>query len=201
MLSSGKRDSSIFIYANRGSAEIIVLNVHHNHGGVLGGEGAVDKDFETCDICRWRGDVAWVVEFATADGESNTFLLLFVWFVITYYFAVSDISVIWDVFQFDEETCVGSWNVSNSLEEASAFVAKTSSPTWLEMGILHESWVFHFFASDWVDDCVGLVPLWPIVISEGNYHMGWFHSAYIILRQAAWQESLCVIGHPQWWFT
>jgi hypothetical protein len=65
----------------------------------------------------------------------------------------------WDVFQRGEETCVGSWNVSNSLEEASTFVAKTSSPKWLEMGILHESRVFHFFAGDWVDDSVGLVPL------------------------------------------
>jgi hypothetical protein len=87
------------------------------------------------------------------------FLFFFVWFVIADYFAVSDLSVIWDVFQFGEETSVGSWNVSNSLEEASAFVAKTSSPKWLETGILHESRVFHFLAGDWVDDSVGLVSL------------------------------------------
>jgi hypothetical protein len=68
-------------------------------------------------------------------------------------------SVIWDVFQIDEEKCVGSWNVSYSLEEASAFVAKTSSPKRLEMGIFHERRVFHYFSGDWVDDCVGLVPL------------------------------------------
>jgi hypothetical protein len=55
-------------------------------------------------------------------------MFLLVRFVVTDYFAVSDISVIGDVFQFDEETCIGSWNVSNALEEASAFVAKTSSP-------------------------------------------------------------------------
>jgi hypothetical protein len=69
-----------------------------------------------------------MVEPVASDGESNTFLLLLVWFVTAYDFAVSDLSVMWDVFQRVEETCVGPWNVSNSLEEASAFVAKTSSP-------------------------------------------------------------------------
>jgi hypothetical protein len=47
------------------------------------------------------------------------------WFVIADYFAVSDLSVFCDVFQFDEEKCIGSWNVSNALEQASTFVAKT----------------------------------------------------------------------------
>jgi hypothetical protein len=56
------------------------------------------------------------------------FLFLLVWFVITYYFAFSDLSVIWDAFQFDEETYVSSGDVSNALEEASILVAKTSSP-------------------------------------------------------------------------
>jgi hypothetical protein len=81
------------------------------------------------------------------------------WFVIADHFAVSDLYVIWDVFQIDEETCIGSWDVSNALKQASAFVAKTSGPKWLETGILHESRVFHFFAGDWVNDCVGMVPL------------------------------------------
>jgi hypothetical protein len=45
-------------------------------------------------------------------------------------FAVSDLSVCWDVCQVNEETCIGSGNVSNFLEEASAFVAKTSRPNW-----------------------------------------------------------------------
>jgi hypothetical protein len=82
-----------------------------------------------------------------------------VWFVIADYFAVSDLSVSWDVFQFDEETCVGSWNGSYSLEEASAFVAEASSPKRLETGIFHDSQLLQFFSCDWVDDCVGLVPL------------------------------------------
>jgi hypothetical protein len=104
-----------------------------------------------------------------------------VWFVIAYYFAVSDLSVFRDVFQFDKETCIGSWNVSNALEQASALVAKTSGPKWLETGILHEIRVFHFFSGDWVDDCVGMVPLLPMVISEGNRHVGRVHSAKVIL--------------------
>jgi hypothetical protein len=82
-----------------------------------------------------------------------------VWFVVADYFAVSDISVIWDVFKFDEETCIGSWDVSNALEQASAFVAKTSGQKWLETGIFHESRILHFFSGDWVYDCVGVVPL------------------------------------------
>jgi hypothetical protein len=80
-------------------------------------------------------------------------------FAIADYFDVSDIYVFWDVFQFDEETCIGSWNVSNALEKASAFVAKTSSQKRLETGIFHESRVFHFFSRDWVDNCVDMVPL------------------------------------------
>jgi hypothetical protein len=39
-------------------AEIILFNVHHHHGGVLGGEGAVDQYFECCDICCGSGDIA-----------------------------------------------------------------------------------------------------------------------------------------------
>jgi hypothetical protein len=80
-------------------------------------------------------------------------------FVVADYFAVGYLSVFWDVFQFDEEKCISSWNVSNALEQASAFVAKTSGPKWLETGIFHESRVFHLFSGDWVDDCVGMVPV------------------------------------------
>jgi hypothetical protein len=105
------------------------------------------------------GNIVGVVEYVASYGEPNAFLFLLVWFLIADYFAVSDISVIWDVFQFGEETCIGSWNVSYSLEQASTFIAKTSGPKLLETGICHESRVFHFFSGDWVDDCVGMVPL------------------------------------------
>jgi hypothetical protein len=82
-----------------------------------------------------------------------------VWFLIADYFAGSDLSVIWDVFQINEEACLGFWNVPNSLKEASALVARTSSPKRLETGVFHKSRVFHFFSGDWLDDCVGMVPL------------------------------------------
>jgi hypothetical protein len=87
------------------------------------------------------------------------FLFLLVWLIVADYFDVSDISIIWDVFQVDEEKCVGSWDVSNALKQVYTLIAKTSRPKWLETGILIESRVFHFFAGDWVDDCVGMVPL------------------------------------------
>jgi hypothetical protein len=75
-----------------------------------------------------------------------------VWFVIANNFALSDLSFIWNAFQRDEETCVGSWNVSNALKKTPAFVAKTSGPEWLETGILHKRCIFHFLAGGWMDD-------------------------------------------------
>jgi hypothetical protein len=103
----------------------------------------------------------------------------------------------WDVIQCGEETYIGAWNVSNALEQAAAFVAKTSGPKWLETGILHKSRVFHFFAGNWVDDRVGVVPLCPMVISEANRHMGCVHSAKVILGQVAWRELPGSSGHPR----
>jgi hypothetical protein len=82
-----------------------------------------------------------------------------VWFIIADKFSVIDLSVLLDVLQRGEETRVGSWDVSNALEQASTLFAKTLGPKWLETVILHESRVFHFFAGDWVYDCVGMVPL------------------------------------------
>jgi hypothetical protein len=35
--------------------------VHHNHGGVFGGKGAVNPDFECCDVSRGSGDITIVV--------------------------------------------------------------------------------------------------------------------------------------------
>jgi hypothetical protein len=43
--------------------------------------------------------------------------------IIANYFAASDVSFIREVCQFYEEICIGSGNVSNSLEEASVFVS------------------------------------------------------------------------------
>jgi hypothetical protein len=75
-------------------------------------------------------------------------------FEIADYFAVSDLSVCRDVSEFDKKTCIGTGDVSNSLEEVSAFVAKTALPKGLETGILHECHIFHFFPRDGVDDGV-----------------------------------------------
>jgi hypothetical protein len=85
--------------------------VHHHHGGVLGGKGVVDQDFECCDVGRGSDDVAGIIEYVAAYGQPDSFLLCLVWFVITDYFAVSDLSVFWEVCGFGKETCVGSWNV------------------------------------------------------------------------------------------
>jgi hypothetical protein len=67
--------------------------VHHYHGGVLGGKCAVDQDFECCDVGRGSGDVAGIIESVAAYGQPDLFFFRLVWFVITNYFAVSDLSV------------------------------------------------------------------------------------------------------------
>jgi hypothetical protein len=54
---AGQHHLHVFKPWQRGT-EIIVFNVHHHHGGVPGGEGDVDWDFECCDICGGCGDVA-----------------------------------------------------------------------------------------------------------------------------------------------
>jgi hypothetical protein len=72
------------------------------------------------------------VEVATSpDGQPDSFHFCLVWFVIANYLAVSDLPVFRDVCEFDKETCVGSWNVSNSLEKSPVFISKTSFPKWL----------------------------------------------------------------------
>jgi hypothetical protein len=91
-------------------------------------------------------------------------------FVIAKYFAVSDLSVFWDVCKFDKETCFGSRNVPNALKKAPGIVSKTSFPKWLQTGVFHKGHVFHFFPGDGVNDCIGLVLLGLMVISQGDGH-------------------------------
>jgi hypothetical protein len=95
-----------------------------------------------------------------------------VWFVITNYFAVSDLSVFWDVCRFDKDTCVGSGEVANALKKASDLVAEASFPKWFQERVFHEGHVFNLFSGDWVEDCIGLVLLGPMSISQGNVHVG-----------------------------
>jgi hypothetical protein len=83
------------------------------------------------------------------------FFFFFVWLVVTYNFAVCDLSVLWYVFEFNEEACVCSWNVVDALEEATRLIAKAYFPKRLEVWILHEVHVIHFIARHWVYYCVG----------------------------------------------
>jgi hypothetical protein len=61
------------------------------------------RDFECCGVGRGSGDVAGVVESVTAHDESDTFLFFLVRFVIADYFAVSGLSVLRDVSEFDKK--------------------------------------------------------------------------------------------------
>jgi hypothetical protein len=76
--------------------------VHHHHGRIFCGEGAVDKDFECCDVRGGSCDITGVVQPVAPDREPDAFFFFFVEFVITNYFAVSDISVFWDVCNFNK---------------------------------------------------------------------------------------------------
>jgi hypothetical protein len=98
-------------------------------------------------------------------------------FVIANYFSVSDISVFRDAGEFDKETCVYTWNVSNALKKVPAFVAKASFPKWLQTGDFHKGHIFNFFYGDGVNDCIGLMHLGPMLISKGDGHVGSVHAA------------------------
>jgi hypothetical protein len=157
--------------------------VHHHHCYVFGGKGAVDQDFECCDVA--------------ADCKSDSLFFRFVGFVITNYFSLIDLSVFWDVSEFDKETCVGSGNVSNTLKKASAFIAKTLCPKWLQTGVFHKGRVFHFLSGDGVNDCIGLMCLGPMFISKGDGHVVGVHSTEVVLRQVARGKILRASWHPR----
>jgi hypothetical protein len=65
-----------------------------------------------------------------------------------------------------------------------------------EWEIIHECQVFHFFSGDWVDDGVCLVLPRPMVVSEGDGHVGCVHSAEVVPIQVAGRESPLASGHP-----
>jgi hypothetical protein len=48
-----------------------------------------------------------------------------------------------------------------------------------------------------VNDCIGLVLLGPMVIPEGDGHVGSVHAAEVVLRQVARREILLARGHPR----
>jgi hypothetical protein len=110
-------------------------------------------------------------------------------FIITNYFAVSDLFVFWDVCKFDKETCVGSRNVSNTLKEASDFVAKPRFQSGCRLGSFKVH-VFDFFSSDQVNDCIGLLLLGPMVISQVDGHVGSFYAEKVVLGQVPGRKIL-----------
>jgi hypothetical protein len=65
------------------------------------------------------------------------------------------------------------------------------------MGVLHKCHVFHLFSHDGVDDGVCQMLLRPMIISEGDGHMGCVHAAEVNLRQVAGREILRARGHPR----
>jgi hypothetical protein len=71
----------------------------------------------------------------------------------------------------------------NALKEASYLVAITSLPKWLQARVFHEGRVFHFFSSDWLNNCIGIMLMGPMVIPQGNFHVSIFHVPKIVLRQ------------------
>jgi hypothetical protein len=115
-------------------------------------------------------------------------------FIITHYFSVSNLHVFWDVCEFDKETCVGSRSVTDTLKEASYFVAKTSFPKWLQASIFHNGHVFHFFSSHWLNDCIGVVLLGSMVIAQRVAHVGYFHVEKVVLGQVLGERFCERIG-------
>jgi hypothetical protein len=92
-------------------------------------------------------------------------------FVITNYFAVSDVSVFWNVCKFYKETYVSSRDVMDALKEAACRVAKASLQYWLQGRVLHEGRVLHLFAGDCVDYCIYEMLVGPMVCSQGDCHV------------------------------
>jgi hypothetical protein len=123
---------------------------YYHHGRTFCGESAVDDDFQCYDVLSGSYDITGAVQPVAPHREPDELFFFFVGFAITNYFAVSDFSVLWNVFKFHKETCVGAGDVTNALKEASFIVAKTSFPKWLKVRILHEGHVFHLFSGDWV---------------------------------------------------
>jgi hypothetical protein len=72
-----------------------------------------------CVIITEIFDVAGVGESVSAHGQTDTFLLFLVWYVVADYFAVSDLSVLQDVGEFGEKTCVGAGDVIEKTRQPS----------------------------------------------------------------------------------
>jgi hypothetical protein len=83
--------------------------------------------------------------------------------VVANNFAICDVSVFWYVFEFNKETCVCSWNVTDALEQATCLIAEASFPQGLEVRVLNKGHVLHLLASYWMYYCVGKIFLGPMI--------------------------------------
>jgi hypothetical protein len=63
------------------------------------------------------------------------------------------------------------------------------------MGVFHKCCVFYFLSSDGVNNCVGLVMLGPMVIPEGDGHVGGVHVIKSVLGQVAEKDVFLSCGH------
>jgi hypothetical protein len=58
------------------------------------------------------------------------------------------------------------------------------------MGVFHKCHVFHFLSGDGVNNGIGFGLLGPMVISEGDGHMGSVHATHFVLGQVGGREIL-----------
>jgi hypothetical protein len=101
--------------------------------------------------------------------------------LVTDNFAICDSSVLWYVFEFNKETCVGAKNVADNLEESTHLITKTSFPKRLEVRVFHECHVLHLFDRHWVCYFMGEMLLCPIIGAQCNCLVGGFHVPEIVL--------------------
>jgi hypothetical protein len=106
-------------------------------------------------------------------------------FVITNYFAVSDLSVFWDVCEFDKETCVGSRNVVNALKRRPTSLPKPRFQSGCRRGSFIRAMYYIPPPGDGVNDCIGLVLMVPMVVYQGDGHVGSVHAAKVVLGQVS----------------
>jgi hypothetical protein len=81
-------------------------------------------------------------------------------------------------------------DVANALKEASYFVAKTSFPKWLQVRVFHEGHIFHLFSGDWLNDCIGLLLLRPVSVSQGDGHVGSVHAVKVVFGKVSGRNIL-----------
>jgi hypothetical protein len=64
-------------------------------------------------------------------------------------------------------------------------------------GVFHKGHLFHFFSGDGVNDCIGLVLLGSMVISQGDGHVGSVHAVKVVLGQVVGSKILLAPWQPR----